>query len=81
MAGPMSSTCHGRAPARDSAAGTSAGMAVFGDQYVDVVTEGGFIPSGARVQVIEVAARSIGGLCAARGRSTTSATRATLRVA
>lgn len=31
-----------------------AGMAVFGDQYVDVVTEGGFIPSGARVQVIEV---------------------------
>lgn len=31
-----------------------AGMALFGEQYVDVVTEGGFIPSGSRVQVIEV---------------------------
>jgi membrane-bound serine protease (ClpP class) len=31
-----------------------AGMARFGEQYVDVVTEGGFIPAGARLQVIEV---------------------------
>jgi membrane-bound ClpP family serine protease len=31
-----------------------AGMARFGEQYVDVVTEGGFVPAGARVQVIEV---------------------------
>lgn len=31
-----------------------AGMAQFGDQYVDVVTEGGFINSGLRVQVVEV---------------------------
>jgi membrane-bound serine protease (ClpP class) len=31
-----------------------AGMAMFGEQYVDVVTEGSFIPAGARVQVIEV---------------------------
>jgi membrane-bound serine protease (ClpP class) len=31
-----------------------AGMAQFGEKYVDVVTEGGFIDSGARVQVIEV---------------------------
>jgi membrane-bound ClpP family serine protease len=31
-----------------------AGMAAFGEQYVDVVTEGGFIPAGVRVQVIEV---------------------------
>lgn len=31
-----------------------AGMAQFGDQYVDVVTEGGFINAGVRVQVIEV---------------------------
>ena len=31
-----------------------AGMAQFGDQYVDVITEGGFIAAGARVQVIEV---------------------------
>lgn len=31
-----------------------AGMAQFGDQYVDVVTEGGFITAGVRVQVIEV---------------------------
>lgn len=30
------------------------GMAQFGDQYIDVVTEGGFIASGARIQVIEV---------------------------
>ena len=31
-----------------------AGTVRFGDQYVDVVTEGGYIPAGARVQVIEV---------------------------
>ena len=31
-----------------------AGMARFGEQYVDVVTEGSFIPAGARLQVIEV---------------------------
>jgi membrane-bound serine protease (ClpP class) len=31
-----------------------AGMARFEEQYVDVVTEGNFIPAGARVQVIEV---------------------------
>jgi membrane-bound ClpP family serine protease len=31
-----------------------AGMARFGDQYVDVVTEGGFAAAGARVQVIEI---------------------------
>ncbi len=31
-----------------------AGMAQFGDQYVDVITEGGFINSGVRVQVVEV---------------------------
>jgi membrane-bound ClpP family serine protease len=31
-----------------------AGTVIFGDQYVDVVTEGGYIPAGARVQVVEV---------------------------
>jgi membrane-bound serine protease (ClpP class) len=31
-----------------------AGMARFGDAYVDVVTEGGFVPAGARVQVVEI---------------------------
>lgn len=31
-----------------------AGMAQFGEQYIDVVSEGGFIPSGVRVQVVEV---------------------------
>jgi len=31
-----------------------AGMAKFGEQFVDVVTEGGFVPAGARVQVVEV---------------------------
>jgi membrane-bound ClpP family serine protease len=31
-----------------------AGTVRFGDQFIDVVTEGGFIPSGARVQVVEV---------------------------
>ncbi len=30
------------------------GMAQFTEQYVDVVTEGGFIPTGARIQVVEV---------------------------
>ena len=36
-----------------------AGMARFGEQYVDVVAEGTFIPTGARVQVIEVEANRI----------------------
>ena len=31
-----------------------AGMAQFGDAYVDVVTEGSFIPAGTRVQVVEI---------------------------
>jgi membrane-bound ClpP family serine protease len=31
-----------------------AGMAQFGDTYVDVVTEGSFIPAGTRVQVVEI---------------------------
>lgn len=31
-----------------------AGTVRFGDQFIDVVTEGGFIPAGARVQVVEV---------------------------
>jgi len=31
-----------------------AGTVAFGDEFVDVVTEGGFIPSGTRVQVVEV---------------------------
>lgn len=31
-----------------------AGMAQFGEQYVDVVSEGGFVNSGVRVQVVEV---------------------------
>jgi membrane-bound serine protease (ClpP class) len=31
-----------------------AGMAQFGDAYVDVVTEGSFIPAGVRVQVVEI---------------------------
>lgn len=31
-----------------------AGMARFAEQYVDVVTDGSFIPAGARIQVIEV---------------------------
>jgi membrane-bound serine protease (ClpP class) len=31
-----------------------AGSVRFGDEYVDVVTEGGFVPSGSRVQVVEV---------------------------
>jgi len=31
-----------------------AGMAQFGDAYVDVVTEGGFVPAGTRVQVVEI---------------------------
>jgi membrane-bound ClpP family serine protease len=31
-----------------------AGTVLFGDRYVDVVTEGVYVPAGARVQVIEV---------------------------
>jgi membrane-bound ClpP family serine protease len=31
-----------------------AGMARFGDAYVDVVTEGGYVAAGARVQVVEI---------------------------
>jgi membrane-bound ClpP family serine protease len=31
-----------------------AGMARFGEEYVDVVSEGSYIPAGARVQVIEI---------------------------
>jgi len=31
-----------------------AGIARFGDAFVDVVTEGGYIPAGSRVQVIEI---------------------------
>lgn len=31
-----------------------AGSVQFGDQFVDVVSDGGYIPAGARVQVIEV---------------------------
>lgn len=31
-----------------------AGTVRFGEQFVDVVTEGGFVPAGARVQVVEV---------------------------
>jgi membrane-bound ClpP family serine protease len=31
-----------------------AGSVRFGDRYVDVVTDGGYVPAGARVQVIEV---------------------------
>jgi membrane-bound ClpP family serine protease len=35
------------------------GMAKFGEQFVDVVTEGNFIPAGAKVQVIEVEGNKI----------------------
>jgi membrane-bound ClpP family serine protease len=31
-----------------------AGIARFGDQFVDVVTEGSFVPAGSRLQVIEI---------------------------
>lgn len=31
-----------------------AGKAVFGDQYIDVVSEGGYVEAGARVQVVEI---------------------------
>jgi membrane-bound ClpP family serine protease len=31
-----------------------AGIARFGDDFVDVVTEGGYVPAGSRVQVIEI---------------------------
>ncbi len=49
-----------RAVALLGAIGTTAtmlrpsGMARFGDEYVDVVSEGGFIPVGTRIQVVEV---------------------------
>ena len=36
-----------------------AGMARFGDAYVDVVSDGGYIPAGARVQVIEIEANRV----------------------
>ena len=36
-----------------------AGSVRFGDQYVDVVTEGGYVPAGARVQVVEVESNRI----------------------
>lgn len=31
-----------------------AGMAQFGESFIDVVTEGGFVPAGAQVRVIEI---------------------------
>jgi membrane-bound serine protease (ClpP class) len=31
-----------------------AGMAQFGDDYIDVIAEGSFVPAGARIQVIEI---------------------------
>src|SRR5262249_4605849 len=31
-----------------------AGMAQFGDQYIDVVAEGSYLPAGTRVQVVEI---------------------------
>ena len=31
-----------------------AGVVKFGDKFVDVVSDGGFIPAGTRVQVIQV---------------------------
>lgn len=36
-----------------------AGVVKFGDKFVDVVSDGSFIPAGARVQVIEVAGNRI----------------------
>jgi membrane-bound ClpP family serine protease len=36
-----------------------AGMAKFGERFVDVVTEGSFIPAGSKVQVIEVEANKL----------------------
>ena len=36
-----------------------AGMVKFGDKFVDVVSDGGFIPAGTRVQVIQVEATRI----------------------
>lgn len=36
-----------------------AGMARFGDRYLDVVTEGAFVPTGARVKVIEIEGNKI----------------------
>ena len=29
-------------------------MAQFGDKFTDVVSDGGFVPAGAQVQVIEI---------------------------
>ena len=31
-----------------------AGVVKFGDKFVDVVSDGGFVPAGTRVQVIQV---------------------------
>jgi membrane-bound serine protease (ClpP class) len=31
-----------------------AGKVQFGDEFVDVVAEGGYVPPGARVQVVEI---------------------------
>ena len=31
-----------------------AGLARFGDDFIDVVTDGDFIPAGSRIQVIEI---------------------------
>ena len=31
-----------------------AGMAQFGEAYIDVVSEGNYIPAGVRVQVVEI---------------------------
>jgi membrane-bound serine protease (ClpP class) len=36
-----------------------AGVVKFGDKFVDVVSDGGFIPAGTRVQVIQVEATRI----------------------
>jgi membrane-bound ClpP family serine protease len=36
-----------------------AGVVRIGDQFVDVVSDGGFIPAGTRVQVIQVAGTRI----------------------
>jgi membrane-bound serine protease (ClpP class) len=36
-----------------------AGVVKFGDKFVDVVSDGGFIPAGIRVQVIQVEATRI----------------------
>jgi membrane-bound ClpP family serine protease len=36
-----------------------AGMAQFAEKFVDVVTEGGFVPAGARVQVVEIEGKRV----------------------